>query len=118
MSVTEPETISSSQRRPRAIALTRRARRSIRVGRISFLGMPCGTRICLDLLDGGFCHGIESKWPSAASDASSSADFTRHDVHEWSPDRIFAQDDLYTTHWRGIANREIEKFFFGQLDNS
>src|SRR5258706_2369982 len=38
MSVTEPETISSSQRRPRAIALTRRARRSIRVGRISLLG--------------------------------------------------------------------------------
>ena len=61
MSVTEPETISSSQRRPRAMALTRRARRSIRVGRTSLLGMPCGIRICLDLLEGGFCHGIESK---------------------------------------------------------
>src|SRR5713101_3966014 len=69
MSVTEPETISSSQQRPRAIAFTRRARRSIRVGRTSLLGMPCGTRICLDFLDGGFCHGIESKW-SAASDVS------------------------------------------------
>jgi hypothetical protein len=44
--------------------------------------------------------------------------YSRHDVHEWSPERIFAQDDLYTTHWRGIANREMEKFFFGQLDNS
>src|SRR5712691_2684225 len=72
MSVTEPETISSSQRRPRAIAFTRRARRSICVGRTSFLGMPCGTRICLDFLDGGFCHGIESRWSPAASDVSSS----------------------------------------------
>jgi hypothetical protein len=44
--------------------------------------------------------------------------YTRHDVHEWSPERIFAQDDLYTTHWRGIPNREIEQFFFGQLDNA
>jgi DNA invertase Pin-like site-specific DNA recombinase len=42
------------------IALTRRARRSIRVGRTSFLGMPRGSRICRDRLDGGFCHGIES----------------------------------------------------------
>jgi hypothetical protein len=44
--------------------------------------------------------------------------YTRHDTHEWSPERIFAQDDLYTTHWRGIPNREIEQFFFGQLDNA
>jgi len=43
--------------------------------------------------------------------------YTRHDVHEWSPDRIFAQDDLYTTLWGGVPNVEIEKFFFGQLDN-
>lgn len=50
----------SSQRRPRAIALTKRARRSIRVGRTSFRETPFGTRICLDLLDGGFFHGTEN----------------------------------------------------------
>ena len=44
--------------------------------------------------------------------------YTRHDVHEWSPERIFAQDDLYTTLWGGIPNVEIEQFFFGQLDNA
>src|SRR5216684_9382615 len=58
--VAEPETISSSQRRPRAIAVTRRARRSIRVGRTSFRGTPSGMRICRDFLDGGFCQGIDS----------------------------------------------------------
>ncbi|MGB8609907.1 hypothetical protein, partial [Bradyrhizobium sp.] len=73
MSVIEPDTISSSQRRPRAIALTRRARRSIRIGRTSFLGMPRGTRICLDFLDGGFCHGIENVWLSDKSDASAAS---------------------------------------------
>ncbi len=41
----------------------------------------------------------------------------RHDVHEWSPERIFAQDELYTTKWAGISNTEIEQFFFGKLDN-
>jgi hypothetical protein len=44
--------------------------------------------------------------------------YTRHDVHEWSPWRVFAQDDLYTTRWGGVANVEIEQFFFGQLDNA
>ena len=39
-SVTEPEIISSSQRRPRAMALTRRRRRSGRSGRISFRAEP------------------------------------------------------------------------------
>jgi len=43
--------------------------------------------------------------------------YTRHDVHEWSPTRIFAEDDLYTTQWGPITNTEIERFFFGQLDN-
>jgi hypothetical protein len=38
MLVTEPEIISLSHRRPRAIALTRRALRSIRIGRTSFRG--------------------------------------------------------------------------------
>src|ERR1039457_327290 len=57
------------------MALTRRARRSIRVGRASFLGMPCGRRICRDRLDGGFCHGIESSWSSVESDVSSQPNF-------------------------------------------
>jgi hypothetical protein len=43
--------------------------------------------------------------------------YTRNDTHEWSPDRIFVQDDLYTTLWGGVPNVEIERFFFGQLDN-
>ena len=42
--------------------------------------------------------------------------YTRHDLHSWSPERIFAQDDLYTTRWADITNVEIEQFFFGQLD--
>jgi hypothetical protein len=44
--------------------------------------------------------------------------YTRNDVHHWSPDRIFAEDDLYTTRWGQISNTDIEKFFFGQLDNA
>ena len=44
--------------------------------------------------------------------------YTRNDTHEWSPNRIFAQDDLYTTLWGGVPNVEIERFFFGQLDAS
>ncbi len=44
--------------------------------------------------------------------------YKRHDVHHWSPWRIFAQDDLYTTRWGSISNREIEKFFFGKLDET
>ena len=44
--------------------------------------------------------------------------YTRHDLHEWSPDRIFAQDDLYTTSWGSISNTDIEQFFFGELDNN
>jgi len=65
-----PKRFRQGQRRPRAIALTRRARRSIRVGRISHWRCRLGIRICLDFLDGGFCHGIESKSPSAASAVS------------------------------------------------
>src|SRR2546423_12370458 len=83
MLAAEPETIWSSQRRPRAIALTRRARRPMRIGRTSFRETPsgmtgrtsrrdalCGSRIWRDLLDGGFCQGIDSD-PSAESGASS-----------------------------------------------
>jgi len=42
----------------------------------------------------------------------------RKDVHCWSPEKIFAQTDLYTTKWGEITNTEIEQFFFGKLDNS
>jgi hypothetical protein len=44
--------------------------------------------------------------------------YTRNDVHCWSPARIFAQNDLYTTRWGAITNVEIERFFFGKLDNA
>jgi hypothetical protein len=43
--------------------------------------------------------------------------FTRKAIHHWGPDRLFAQDDLYTTRWGNISNTEIEQFFFGRLDN-
>jgi Protein of unknown function (DUF4238) len=42
--------------------------------------------------------------------------YKRRDLHEWSPDNIFAESDLYTTRWGEISNTEIEQFFFGQLD--
>ena len=42
---------------------------------------------------------------------------TRKAIHHWAPDRLFAQDDLYTTRWGNISNTEIEQFFFGRLDN-
>jgi hypothetical protein len=42
--------------------------------------------------------------------------WTRRDLHEWSPENIFAEDDLYTTRWGHITNTEIEQFFFGELD--
>ena len=43
--------------------------------------------------------------------------YTRKALLRWGPSRCFAQDDLYTTKWRGIENREIEKFFFGEVDS-
>jgi hypothetical protein len=43
--------------------------------------------------------------------------YTRHDLHHWSPEKIFAEDDLYTTQWGTISNTEVERFFFGKLDN-
>jgi len=69
--VIRPETTSSSHRRPRAIALTRRARRSNCSGRTSLRDALCGSRIWRDLLEGGFCQGIESDRSSGQSDASS-----------------------------------------------
>jgi hypothetical protein len=58
--VTRPETTSSSHRRPRAIALTRRARRSNCSGRTLLRDALCGSRIWRGLLDDGFCQGIVS----------------------------------------------------------
>ncbi len=69
--VTRPETTSSSHRRPRAMALTRRARRSNCSGRTSLRDALCGSRIWRDLLEGGFCQGMESDRSSGESDASS-----------------------------------------------
>ena len=54
--------------------------------------------------------------PEVAKDATIA--YTRKALHEWSPARIFAQNDLYTTKWGQITNTEIEKFFFGKLDAS
>ena len=43
--------------------------------------------------------------------------YTRRALYCWGPKRCFAQDDLYTTRWGGLENRDIERFFFGQIDN-
>ena len=43
--------------------------------------------------------------------------FTRKALLNWGPKKCFAQDDLYTTRWGGFENRDIEKFFFGQVDS-
>ena len=50
--------------------------------------------------------------------SSGNVRYTRNDVHHWSPDRIFAEDDLYVTQWGQISNTEIEQFFFGHLDDN
>lgn len=43
--------------------------------------------------------------------------YKRKELHHWSPEQIFAADDLYTTKWGQITNTDIEKFFFGRLDS-
>jgi hypothetical protein len=43
--------------------------------------------------------------------------YTRNALHHCGPDLVFAEDDLYTTQWGNISNTEIERFFFGRLDN-
>src|SRR5262245_4859613 len=53
-----PETISSSQARPRAIDLVRAVRRSAFIGRGRDLAVEAGSRISLNLLAGGFVQGI------------------------------------------------------------
>mgnify|MGYP000913278118 CR=1 FL=1 len=42
--------------------------------------------------------------------------YTRRNLMQWGPAKCFAQDDLYTTKWGNLENRDIEKFFFGPLD--
>ncbi len=42
--------------------------------------------------------------------------YTRKALLRWGPPRCFAQNDLYTTSWGGLDNRDIERFFFGKLD--
>lgn len=42
--------------------------------------------------------------------------FTRKEILRWGPKRCFVVDDLYTTRWGGIENRDIEKFFFGEME--
>lgn len=42
--------------------------------------------------------------------------FIRKDKMDWGPKRCFAQDDLYTLSIGGLENRDLEKFFFGDLD--
>jgi hypothetical protein len=41
----------------------------------------------------------------------------RRDLLPWGPKKCFAEDDLYTTRWGAGENRDIEKFFFGRVDN-
>src|SRR6516225_5714976 len=55
-----PETISSSQARPRAMDLISAVRRSAFIGRARDLAVEAGRRISLNLLAGGFVHGINS----------------------------------------------------------
>ena len=49
--------------------------------------------------------------------SSGRATYTRRDLHQWGPDNIFAEEDLYTTKWGRIINTDIEQFFFGRLDD-
>src|SRR6476620_2666078 len=55
-----PETISSSQARPRAMDLISAVRRSAFMGRTRDLALEAGSRISLNRLAGGFVQGINS----------------------------------------------------------
>src|SRR5215470_17167125 len=55
-----PETISSSQARPRAMDLISAVRRSAFMGRARDLTLEAGSRISLNRLAGGFVQGINS----------------------------------------------------------
>ena len=43
--------------------------------------------------------------------------YTRSSLLRWGPKRCFVEDDLYTVSWGGLENRDIEKFFFGPIDD-
>jgi hypothetical protein len=43
--------------------------------------------------------------------------YTRKSLLHWGPNSCFAEHDLYTTRWGGTENVDIEKFFFGRIDN-
>src|SRR5438445_6862055 len=55
-----PDTISSSQARPRAMDLISAVRRSAFMGRARDLALEAGSRISLNRLAGGFVQGIDS----------------------------------------------------------
>src|SRR5262249_17243462 len=63
-----PETISSSQARPRAIDLKSAARRSNLIGRPRRRSIAAGSRISLNLLDDGLVHGIIREGARLAAD--------------------------------------------------
>ncbi len=44
--------------------------------------------------------------------------YRRKALMKWSPKLCFARNDLYTVDWGDSANVDIEKFFFGRLDQS
>lgn len=43
--------------------------------------------------------------------------FTRRELLFWGSRKCFAKNDLYTTNYGSIENTDIEKFFFGIIDN-
>lgn len=43
--------------------------------------------------------------------------YTRRNILNWSPKKCFVQDDLYTTAWGNFTNEDIEKFFFGEIED-
>jgi len=43
--------------------------------------------------------------------------YTRNNIHEWSPRKVFVEKDLYTTQWGNLINTDIEARFFGKIDH-
>lgn len=42
--------------------------------------------------------------------------YWQENPRHWSPEKIFAENDLYTAQWGALINTEIEQFFFGKID--
>jgi hypothetical protein len=42
----------------------------------------------------------------------------RNDVLRWGPERCFVENDLYTTKFGTFESTEIERYFFGSVDNA